>query len=313
MHPNVLNFMTRRSLPLFLIFPLFLVFVTPSKAQRWKRYRHEVSFNFGAANYLGDLGGATTGEGTRFGDFQFVITRPAFGASYRYRLTERFAVKGNLLYGRVYGDDAEAGNPGRQARNLNFRSNVVEFSVQGELYFLKESSVTAYRMPGMQGGGSSPISGYLFGGIGLFYFDPQGEDANGDWVKLADLNTEGQGLPGGPSDYSRIAITAPIGFGFKYTINRQWNVGIEYGVRMTTTDYLDDVSTDYYDPTALAAAYGDKAVEMADKRINLDDGADLSPAQAGGQRGGEALDSYMFGFVTIGYKFKTGKRGRTRF
>jgi len=305
--------MTRRSLPLFLILPLFLVLVTSTQAQRWKRYRHELSVNLGAANYLGDLGGASTGDGSRFGDFQFAITRPAFGVSYRYRLTERLAAKANFMYGRVYGDDAEAGNDARKSRNLNFRSPVMEFSVQGEFYFLKESSGSAYRVSGMRGGGGSPIAGYLFGGIGLFYFNPQGENAAGDWVDLADLNTEGQGLPGGPDDYSQIALAFPLGFGFKYAINRQWNVGIEYGIRMTTTDYLDDVSTDYYDPAALAAANGAEALEMADKRINLATGEDLDPISAGGQRGGSALDSYMFGFVTVGYKFKTGKRGRTRF
>lgn len=301
--------MTRRSLPIFLILPLFLVLVSTTQAQRWKRYRHEVSFNLGAANYLGDLGGATTGDGTRFGDFQFAVTRPAFGVSYRYRLADRFATKVNLMYGRVYGDDAEAGNDGRKLRNLNFRSPVMELSVQGEFYFLKESSGSAYRLSGMRGG--SPIAGYLFGGIGLFYFNPQGEDANGDWVDLADLNTEGQGLPGGPDDYSQVSVAFPLGFGFKYNINREWSVGIEYGIRMTTTDYLDDVSTTYYDPDALRAANGDLAVEMADKRIDAE--GNRLPPSAGGIRGGDALDSYMFGFVTLGYKFKTGKRGRTRF
>lgn len=302
--------MTRRSLPIFLILPLFLVLITTTQAQRWKRYRHEVSVNLGAANYLGDLGGASTGDGSRFGDFQFAVTRPAFGVSYRYRLAERFAAKANFMYGRVYGDDAEAGNDGRKDRNLNFRSPVMEFSVQGEFYFLKEASGSAYRLSGMRGG--SPIAGYLFGGIGLFYFNPQGENADGDWVDLADLNTEGQGLPGGPDDYSQVAVTFPLGFGFKYNINREWSVGLEYGIRMTTTDYLDDVSGEYYDPTTLAAEYGADALEMADKRID-ETGNDLPPIGAGGIRGGDALDSYMFGFVTIGYKFKTGKRGRTRF
>lgn len=306
--------MTRRSLPLFLIFPLFLVlFSTQTQAQRWKRYRHEVSISLGGANYMGDLGGATTGDGSRFGDFQFSVTRPAFGASYRYRLLERVALKGNIMYGQVCGDDAEAGNEGRKNRNLNFRSPVIEGSIQGEFYFLKESSSSAYRVPGMKGGGGSKLAGYVFAGIGLFYYNPQGEDANGDWVNLADLNTEGQGLPGGPADYSQVAVTMPVGIGFKYAINRQWSLGFEYGIRMTSTDYLDDVSTSYYDPTALRAAYGSKAVEMADKRISSD-GQDLPPRGAGGIRGGsEYSDTYMFGFLTLGYKFKSGRKGRTRF
>jgi hypothetical protein len=35
--------------------------------------------------------------------------------------------------------------------------------------------------------------------------------------------------------------------GFKYTIDRSWGVGLELGLRKTFTDYIDDVSTTYFD------------------------------------------------------------------
>ena len=35
------------------------------------------------------------------------------------------------------------------------------------------------------------------------------------------------------------------GFGVKYAINRYWNLSFEFGHRITTTDYIDDVSKTY--------------------------------------------------------------------
>jgi hypothetical protein len=45
-----------------------------------------------------------------------------------------------------------------------------------------------------------------------------------------------------------MAVSIPIGVGFKYAINSRYNVGIEITYRFTTTDYLDDVSKTYVDP-----------------------------------------------------------------
>lgn len=302
----------RNILQAFLLFLLFGT-VLNSYGQRWKRYRHEFGIGVGASNYLGDLGGATTGDGSRFGDFQFVVSRPSVKASYKYRVLERVAFKGNLAYGRIYGSDEYAGNPSRENRNLNFRSDVIELSVQGEYYFIKEKVGPVYRLPGLRGQALESFSGYLFGGIGAFYFDPQGQNADNEWVKLAPLNTEGQGLPGGPEDYSQVSIAFPIGFGFKYAIDRQWSIGLEYGLRMTTTDYLDDVSGKYYNPDVLAAEYGQEAVEMADKRLSSNPPTGLNREQYGTRGNPDKLDTYMFGFLTLSYKMKSKGPGRTRF
>jgi hypothetical protein len=46
-----------------------------------------------------------------------------------------------------------------------------------------------------------------------------------------------------------MAIAFPLTVGFKYAINSDINVFAELGYRFTNTDYLDDVSTNYADPT----------------------------------------------------------------
>lgn len=289
---------------------LLIVISTPivSNAQRWSRFKHEATIGLGASNFLGDLGGATTGDGHRFNDFQFSVTRPALSVNYKYRFHDRFKARVGFSFGYVAGDDAKANNDSRKNRNLNFRSPIVEFAPGIEWYFLKENGSSSYSIKGMKGGMFDNVSGYLFAGVGLFYFSPQGQDKDGNWVNLSDLNTEGQGLPGAPDDYNRIAVTTPLGFGFNYSINKYWSINFEYGVRMTTTDYIDDVSNDkyYQDRDLHLAEYGAESLALSDKRIEGSFG--------GGKRGNpDNNDAYMFAFFSISKKFKVKMGSRTRF
>jgi hypothetical protein len=108
--------------------PLFIALLLSTfiaNAQHWKFLRHEVTLGIGTTNFLGELGGAddigSTGI-TGFKDFEIKMTRPAFSAGYRYYISQTFAVKGELLYGRLNGDDALTAEPFRQNRNIHFRS-----------------------------------------------------------------------------------------------------------------------------------------------------------------------------------------------
>lgn len=296
--------------PTFLL--LFIGTSFTSHAQRWKRYRHEFGVGVGAANYMGDLGGRTVDENSRWRDFQAEVSRPALMFTYKYRATERVAFRGNFAFARVFGDDELAGNDGRRNRNLHFRSNIIELSAQAEYYFLTEDIRSIYRIRGMRGKSGSNLAGYIFGGIGVFNYNPQARDSEGDWINLRELNTEGQGLPDAPDPYSRFAVSFPMGVGFKLAVNRQLSVGVEYGLRFTTTDYLDDVSGQYYNPDALEAAYGAKSVEMADRRLE-GRGASTSRNQSGTRGNPGRTDAFMFGMVTLTYKLRSTGQSRTRF
>jgi hypothetical protein len=46
-----------------------------------------------------------------------------------------------------------------------------------------------------------------------------------------------------------MALSIPFGVGLKYSINDRINVGFEIVHRLTNTDYLDDVSKTYVDPS----------------------------------------------------------------
>lgn len=274
---------------------------TQSHAQRWNRYKKEVGFTLGAANLMSDLGGGPN-DGSRFGDFQIQNSRLAFGGFFKYRFHDRFAVKANILYGQLFADDKTTENLGRKNRNLDVKTNLIEFSGQLEFYIFKEIIGSQYKVKGVKGYGSSTFSMYLLAGMGVSHFSPYGTDASGAWVALAPLNTEGQGLPGAPSDYSQMTMVFPLGVGLKYNITREIGVQFEGGVRLTTTDYLDDVSTTYYDPTKLTPA----TLEMADKRIEGNGGP-------GGIRGSNAKkDAYVFGLLSLTYRLRSKARSRVR-
>ena len=280
--------------------------INDAQAQRWNRYRKEIGFSLGATNMLSDLGGGPN-DGSKFGDFQMENTRFAIGGFFKYRFHDRFAVKTSLLYGQLYADDKTTDNAGRRSRNLDVKTNILELSGQLEFYILKEKIGSTYKLKGIKGYGSSNFAMYLFAGFGASYFDPQGTDANGNWVKLAPLNTEGQGLDGAPKDYSQVTMVFPMGVGFKYNITKLIGLQFEAGMRFTTTDYLDDASTQYYDGALLEAAYGAQAKELGDKRLSS------NRYDAGGTRGhDDKKDTYMFGLLTLTYRLRSRARSRIR-
>lgn len=277
-----------------------------AKAQRWKRFRQELTFGVGVSNFLGDLGGASSGEGGRFSDFQFSTTRYALNGAFGYKFTERINVKAGITYGMLSADDSKSANESRKNRNLSVRTHLMELGVTGEFYFLKENVGGVYRIRGMRGSTLQNIAAYGFMGFGIAYFNPQGKNEAGQWVNLAPLNTEGQGLPGGKSDYSQITLVTPMGLGVKYKMDRQWSIGFEFGLRLTTTDYLDDTSGRfYYDKPALMDA---EQLYFADRRLD-----DYKGSGAGVRGNPDKTDTYMFGMFTVSYKMKSTYRNRTRF
>ena len=293
---------------LFVILAFLMVFsVNDAQAQRWNRYKKEIGFSVGGSNTLTDLGGGPN-DGSQFGDFQIENTRFAVGGFFKYRFHNRLAFKVNLIYSQVYADDKTTDNAGRASRNLDVKTDLVEVSGQLEYYFLREKMGSSYKLKGVRGYGSSNISMYLLAGIGTSYYSPMGTNADGEWVKLAPLNTEGQGLDGAPEDYSNFTIVFPVGLGIKYNITKQIGVQFEGGLRYTTTDYLDDASTQYYNGDQLATNFGELSKEMADKRYENPNRHD-----AGGTRGhDDKKDVYMFGLLSLTYRIKSKARSRIR-
>ena len=297
------------------------IFITSALySQAWQRERQEVVGGAGITSFLGDLGGSSA-EGGNYGpkDLDFSTTGPAIWGGYRYYLRRIMAVKGTLSYGMVYGDDAESQNTTRKARGLKFRSMILEVSGQFEFYFLTERTKGMYRLRGKKGLSSLKFDGYLFVGLGVFYYNPKGE-YNGEWHALQPLGTEGQ-TSGNGSKYSRIQGSLPIGIGFKKKVSRKMSIGLEFGLRMTTTDYIDDVSGTYWHRSEIRKANGSNA-DMADYLSNprpdsewpsvtySQDGKNFVLQQRGDPSNN---DTYMFSTFTVSYKLRRRRRSMPKF
>ena len=141
---------------------------------------------------------------------------------------------------------------------------------------------------------------------------------NNAWVRLKPMRTEGQGLPGGPDEYKNVQVCIPLGFGIRRAFTKNWSGGLELQYTKTFTDYIDDVSTRYYDPQALVDARGPVAAYLANPALNTPEAGGIYATGIGQQRGDETdLDAYLFlkfQFHYKIYKYKTqgGHKYRTR-
>lgn len=283
-----------------------------SRPQEWKKYKKEIFFSMGSSNFLGDLGGSDK-AGSRYtpADLNFSTTRSAMGCGVRYKLAKVINIVGKFSYLNVKGDDALTKDIYRHNRNLNFKSNIYELSFRGELGIQKMK----------RGGGHYGVQKnnakyknvahtlYGFAGLGVFYYNPKGKTITGEYVNLRKLHTEGQGLPGGPRQYSNFSIAIPLGVYYKVVLGRKLSIGAEFSLRKTFTDYIDDVGYLYYDKTALNNAYGPLSAQMSDPNLGKIDGA-TSPDAAGNpaQRGDKQEDMYMSLEFTVGYIFKKQRK-----
>lgn len=257
-------------LKFIIIFILILTIPLFSTAQKWKRYRYEVLFGAGYSNFFGDLGGGNSKGGhsiISIKDVDFGASRPAIFVGARYKIIERLSLKINLIYGYVSANDKYSGFPGRQLRDLSFSSSVFEQSIQAEFSVVKERYGRRYTVSNIRSLKKLNMNTYFFVGAGGFMFNPKS--------KWHGISIPGQHSLSTGEAYSKYQFAFPVGVGVKYGINRKMNIGLEYGNRFTTTDFLDNHK-------------------------------DRSSAN-------KANDTYMFLKVIISYKLRTSRSGLPKF
>jgi hypothetical protein len=205
----------------------------------------EVGFGVGPMFALTDLGGAV-GVGRSFlKDLNAERAKFSTAAFLSFHPTEWLSLRVGATVGGVAADDTDAPNTGgaetfRFERNLHFRSKLQEAHAAIEFYpftfFDRETEL------------SGKLRTYLVGGVGLFHFNPEVKDVDGNWVKTHPLRLEGQGFAEYPKSkpYELKQINLMSGVGFKYYLNNSLYVGTEVLYRKLMTDYLDDASQNYY-------------------------------------------------------------------
>jgi len=265
----------------------------------WKKFRNEITYFAGASNFLGELGGRNQIGTDGIRDFDFESIRWWAGIGYSYKLKKELIWRNIFMGGYLHGDDKYTKEPFRSNRNINFRTPIIEFSSQLQLTLTREREGHRYRLKGIKGWRDINVTSYIYGGVGVFYFNPQGKK-DGKWYNLRPLCTEGQTYVPTRKKYSLVQLNIPYGIGWRRNISREWAMGLEYGLRKTYTDYIDDVSTTYYDNNTLLTTKGELAAYFADPSLHRPDGGDTGSGQ---QRGDLTdKDAYMFLTITLIYK-----------
>ena len=280
----------------------------------WKHQRKELIFGIGASNFLGDLGGRNkVGKDFSPVDIDFIVTRPSGHFGIRHRLKPWLSNKTLISYAVLKGDDLLTAEPSRRNRNLKFRNHLFELTSQFEvIIFNNEEFGHRYKPMGVKGISHANTLVYLYTGGTFFGHIPQGP-GEGGWTNLRPLHTEGQGLPGGPKQYKNIGLGIPVGIGMKIGIDAVWRMTFELTYTKTFTDYLDDVSTVYYDNAAIESAYGSTAAYFADPSPGY-----FATWTAPGEMRGDSgeKDAYLMFNVSftrnLTYKKKRGKKWQYR-
>src|SRR5690554_5008430 len=282
----------------------------------WKNQRHSFGFGIGAANFLGELGGRDQ-IGSRFiYDMEWSETKPALQANYRYQLGSRIFAKAQFAFALIGGNDALTNEIFRRNRNLHFRSTIYELSLQMEVDVVQFKSSSRYKVSAAGRKHGSAI--YLSMGVGGAHFNPKA-NFQGEWYALRKFGTEGQKQENGPGEYSLFTVVLPFGLGFRYELKREWTLGIELVHRITFTDYMDDVSTVYFDNDIIRETQGELAAHFADPSLGyyVDDRGQEIPLNStftGAQRGQpDENDAYFTLSLNAYYKIqKSFKRGKGR-
>jgi opacity protein-like surface antigen len=245
-------------------------------------------------------------------------TKPHFmgGLFLRYSASPGFAVRVGGNYGTLYAHDNWNENSAELATTIEsdyyqrYQRNLSVRTITWETYALME--ITPRRFNYESAGAKKRFQPFIMLGVGYFHFKPTAKyiDRAGNdrgYVNLHELNVEATGLPAeaykdSKPTYSLWQFAVPMGLGVRWDIGRRLAFGVEYLYRMTFTDYLDNVSDKYVDPslysTYLSPQKAAMAAEMQDRSYEIDPTLTHSPGQ---QRGNPAVkDAYStFGFSLI--------------
>lgn len=261
---------------------IFLFFGSTAFAQYESNYQSgEFGIQVGAAHYFGDLN--TTSK--------LKSPHPALGIFFRKQLNNYAALRLAINFTNLsYSDKLQTQNEFQRRRNLDFKTTLWEFLLQGDFNFFRFNPNDPYER----------FTPYLTFGVGAFYYNPY-TFLDGTKYYLRPLGTEGQNSPNTSSkEYNSIAVCIPVGFGFKWNVSRKMNMHIELTHRFTTTDYLDDVSGNY---AGADAFFSDTPASYLQDR-SYETGTPIGIE--GSQRGFKAnKDQYIMATFGITYNFSS--------
>ncbi|GHU79033.1 hypothetical protein FACS1894145_2310 [Bacteroidia bacterium] len=171
---------------------LVLFICTTAVAQE---YKYEIGGMAGTSMYLGDA------NPTRL----FLGLHPGGGLVFRRNFNLRWALKTDLLVGKISGDTKNTENVFPDHAEYKFSRSFYELGGQGEFNFMPYSDKFPYL-------NTSRIAPYLLSGLGFTM---------------------------APGKQTFFSMHLSLGVGVKYKIKNRINLGVEYGVRKLFGDGFD--------------------------------------------------------------------------
>lgn len=306
---------------------LFVIAITSATAQNFYNRKKErkvvITAGTGTASYYGEM--ANPGD--------YIDLSPNLSFGLQYQLLPRIRLGADITWYRLSGndyeaDDADLGFNGRRGRNLQFSSNNYEI-IGYTVIDILESGRRFYERP--------LVSPYIYLGIGTTFFNPVAtldqaytlpgttETLEAGRYPLRPLMTEGE-------RYNSFALVIPFGVGVRYRLTPYINIGVDGGYRFTTTDYLDDVSTEHFGNQEPLLAFSEfeemgsrnalASVALSDRRWELPVEEGFGPnfrINEGAKRGNPDLSDgyfilnakieYFIPTISFGGKSPYGNRG----
>lgn len=252
-----------------LLLPLLLL-AAPAAAQV-----SELGITGGTTFYVGDINPT---------QYYPAHTHLAAGIMYRYNFNERYAFRLQGLYGKLEAWDRDSDDPVQQQRNLGFRSPLFEASGLVEVNFFKYRGLAK---------DSRTWTPFVFVGLAYFRTNPQNL-LDDTWYDLQPLGTEGQTIGGGES-YGLNQVGIPFGAGLKFALTKKVDLQLEWGLRRTYTDYIDDVGGRYADNGLLTEQAGPLTALLADPTALRTTGVHTNRARGDSQ----TRDWYQYTGLTL--------------
>lgn len=162
-----------------------------------------------------------TGDLSR--NYNFLNSKPAGTVFYRSNISRVISFRTALTAGKIGASDSRPIDAFATERAASFNLFLYEISLATEYHFLDWRSE------------KRPLRGtpYVVTGFGLFGI---------------------AGTPSKSAEYSSVQPSFQLGVGVKYVLNPLWYLGLEFGMRKTFFDYLDNVSEG--DPSSKNYRYG---------------------------------------------------------
>ena len=208
----------------------------------------------------GILGGMSAYKGDLNTDRLYYKVYPVAGMILRINHSDRISTRANISWTVLRGSDRSIyqpffnilENPAHPRIYYEFETTTYELSFQGEFNIL----------PFRKDDASTRFAPYIYAGLGGILFEAEPMELDSRTSSISPTNGD-HWHDNDDQNYNNLALAGLAGIGFKVNFTSKLSGGIEIGMRLTTTDYLDEVShkgdpddNDWYSYTNFTITYG---------------------------------------------------------